>query len=102
MIPQRLGIALRGAKMAEILIVLLGFIGTMHGIDVLSKMSLLTARGNSLGLLLSCVFETAGSSMAVLGAVSGDFMAPVILLLMGIALWGVCDRRKTFRKETMQ
>jgi len=88
--------------MAEVLIVLLGFVGTMHGLEVLSKMSLLTARGSTLGLLLSCVFETAGSSMAVLSAMSGDFMAPVILLLIGIALWGLCDRRKPSRKEAVQ
>jgi len=85
--------------MTETLIVLLGFIGTMHGLEVLSKMSLSTARGNTLGLLFSSAFETAGSSMAVLSAASGDFMAPVILLLIGIALWGICDRRKTLRNE---
>jgi hypothetical protein len=79
--------------MAELMIVLLGFCGVINGLEKLSMISFNHNMPRITGLLASSALQTAGSTMAVLCIPSGNYSMPLVMLLAGIVVWGLSDRR---------
>lgn len=85
-------------NMSYLLIVLLGFMGMVNGLEKLSAMDY---RKNPYitGLFLSAMLQTAGSTMSILCTYIGDFKIPLILILAAIVAWAFSDRRELTRQD---